>query len=44
MVFDDCAGNNGDRKFAGDGLIGLEVGCCGLCLVDVLRGGGLEAV
>lgn len=35
MVFDDCAGDEGDDEFFGEGLVGLEVGGVGCCLVDV---------
>ena len=35
MVFDDCAGDEGDGEVAGEGLVGLEVGFVGCCLVDV---------
>lgn len=44
MVLDDRAGDEGDGEFAGEGLVGLQVGCVGSCLVDVEGVRRVEAV
>lgn len=35
MVFDDCAGDERYGELAGEGLVGLDVGCVDCCLMYI---------